>query len=173
MRLDHPKIMIAVIVSWVICFAGCREQEWPEFRYDAMRTASQPKSTALSDPARVPSLAVRWTWSAPPPGAGGRAGFRASPVINDKILYIGKGNGYFYALNAETGALLGHYPPVSQPPLVSQFQCNPSSFGIASSAVVTDIKGKDAVIFAAPDQSIGTHLGEGRLFALNAKTGIE
>jgi outer membrane protein assembly factor BamB len=173
MRLDHPQIRIAVLVSLVICFVGCREQEWPEFRYDAMRTASQPNSTVLSDPARVPSLAVRWTWSAPPPGAGGQAGFRASPVINDKILYIGNGNGYFYALNAETGALLWQYPPAGQPALVSQFQCNPSSFGIASSAVVTDIKGKDAVIFAAPDQSIGTHLGEGRLFALNAKTGAE
>src|ERR1700758_5504555 len=102
MRLDHRQMKIAVLVSLMTCFAGCREQEWPEFRYDAMRTANQPNSTALSDPARVPSLAVRWTWSAPPPGTGGQPGFRASPVINDKILYIGNGNGYFYALNAET-----------------------------------------------------------------------
>src|SRR5712672_221799 len=126
MRLDHPKLMLVVPVLWVICSAGCREQEWPEFRYDPMRTAHQPNSTALSDPAKVPSLAVRWTWSAHAPGTGGRAGFRATPVINDKIRYIGNGNGYFYALDAEMGVLLWQYPPAGQPALVSQFQCNPS-----------------------------------------------
>src|SRR5258706_6765176 len=173
MRFDLSKSLLTVIALALICIAGCREQEWPEFRYNARRMASQSTSTALSDRAGVASLAVRWTCTAPAPGPGGHAGFRASPVINDKIRYIGKGNGYFYALNAETGALLWQYPPMGQPALLSQFQCNPSSYGIGSSAVVTEIKGTDAVIFAAPDQSIGTHLGEGRLFALNAKTGAE
>jgi outer membrane protein assembly factor BamB len=138
-----------------------------------MRTSSQPNSTALSDPVKVPNLAVRWTWTAPAPGPGGNAGFRASPVINDNIVYIGNGNGFFYALNGDNGALLWQYPPPGSPALVTQFKCNPSSFGIASSATITDINGTDAVIFAAPDQSIGMHLGDSRLFALNAKTGAE
>jgi len=177
MQQDHllqsTPLRIAIFLS-VVCFTACKkEQEWHSFHYNSMRTSSQPNSTALSDPARVPSLAVRWTWTAPPPGPGGNAGFRASPVVNDNIVYIGNGNGYFYALNGDTGALRWQYPPASSPALVTQFQCNPSSYGIASSATITDINGTDAVIFAAPDQSIGMHLGDSRLFALNAKTGAE
>src|SRR5712691_5785457 len=148
---------IAILLLALICLSGCRkEQEWTSFRYSSARTASQPNNTALSDPAQVPSLAVRWTWTAPAPGPGGNSGFRASPVISDNIVYIGNGNGYFYALNGDTGALLWQYPPAGSPALVSQFRCNPSSFGIASSATITDINGTDAVIFGAPDQSIGT-----------------
>src|SRR6476660_4520710 len=152
---------------------GCKEQEWHSFHYDARRPSSQPQKTALSDPAKVPGLAVRWTCTAPAPGPTGNAGFRASPIVNDNVVYIGNGSGYFYALNGDTGALLWQYPAPSAPPLVTQFKCNPSSYGIASSATLTDINGKDAVIFAAPDQSIGNHLGDSRLFALDAKTGAE
>jgi outer membrane protein assembly factor BamB len=176
-QMDLSKSMplsIVVFMIYVICMSGCRkEQEWHAFHYDSMRTSSQPNYTALSAPAKVPNLAVRWTWTAPAPGPGGNAGFRASPVVNDNIVYIGNGNGFFYALNGDTGALLWQYPPIGSPALVTQFKCNPSSFGIASSAVITDINGTDAVIFAAPDQSIGMHLGDSRLFALNAKTGAE
>lgn len=167
-------LSIVIFLMCLICLSGCRkEQEWHAFHYNSMRTSSQPTSTALSDPAKVPNLAVRWTWTAPAPGPGGNAGFRASPVVNDNIVYIGNGNGFFYALNGDTGALLWQYPPAGSPALVTQFKCNPSSFGIASSATINDINGTDAVIFAAPDQSIGMHLGDSRLFALNAKTGAE
>lgn len=173
-RLRPTLTTIAVFLLVPLWLTGCRkEQEWHAFHYDSTRSSSQPNATALSDPAKIPTLAVRWTWTAPPPGAGGNAGFRASPVINDNIVYIGNGNGYFYALNGDTGALLWQYPAAGSPPLVTQFKCNPSSFGIASSATLTDINGTDAVIFAAPDQSIGMHLGDSRLFALNAKTGAE
>lgn len=172
---DHPTLMtLSIGMLLLFCFAGCRrEQEWHSFHYDSRRTSNQPNSSTLSDPAKVPGLAVRWTWTAPAPGPGGQAGFRASPVIHDNIVYIGNGNGYFYALNGDTGALLWQYPAASSPPLLTQFQCNPSSYGIASSATITKIKGNDAVIFAAPDQSIGMHLGDSRLFALDAKTGAE
>ena len=166
-------ITLAIAIFLLTCLAGCKEQEWHSFHYNAQRTSSQPTKTALSDPAKVPGLAVRWTWTAPAPGPTGNAGFRASPVVNDNIVYIGNGNGYFYALNGDTGTLLWQYPAASAPPLVTQFKCNPSSYGIASSATLTKINGTDAVIFAAPDQSIGMHLGDSRLFALNAKTGAE
>ena len=130
-------------------------------------------SSALSNPARVPSLAVRWTFNVPAADtvAGADPGFRASPVEDDGRVFIGSGNGRVYALNAETGTVLWKFPAPPAAPLRSQFTCNPSSQGIASSAAVAEIGGKDAVIFGAPDPSIGTGLGEGRLFALNAKTG--
>ena len=167
-------ITLGIGILLLLSIAGCRrEQEWHSFHYDSRRTSSQPNNTDLSDPAKVPSLAIRWTFTAPAPGPGGQVGFRASPVIDDNRVYIGNGNGFFYALNGDTGAVLWQYPPVGQPPLLTQFQCNPSSYGIASSATLTEIGGKDAVIFAAPDQSIGMHLGDSRLFALDARTGAE
>src|SRR5690349_11995072 len=103
-------IILSIGIILLTCTTGCRkEQEWHSFHYDSRRTSSQPNKTALSDPAKVPGLAVRWTWTAPAPGPGGQAGFRASPVVNDNIVYIGNGNGFFYALNGDTGALLWQY----------------------------------------------------------------
>ena len=66
---------------------------------------------------------------------------------------------------------LWQYPLAADPALTSSFVCNPSSEGLASSAAIGQIGGQDTVIFAAPDKSIGTGLGEGRLFALNTVTG--
>lgn len=161
--------------QWILCVAaavfvaGC-STDWPAFRHNSLRTAAQLNKSDLSNPAKVPSLAVKWRFpKVGDPDLGG--GFRASPVIWKGRVFIGNGNGRFYALDANTGAKLWQYPLAADPALTSQFTCNPSSFGIASSGVIATIGGQDAVIFSAPDQSIGTHLGEGRLFALNTVTG--
>jgi outer membrane protein assembly factor BamB len=148
---------------------GC-SKDWPAFRHNTLRTAAQIEDTALSDPAQVPNLAVRWTFTAP--GAPNNR-FRASPIVYEGRVYVGNQNGHLYALDANTGALIWQYPAAGSPGFSSQFTCNPSSQGIASSAAIASVNGTDAVIFGAPDQSIGTHYGEGRLFALNAATGSE
>lgn len=149
--------------------ASC-STDWGAFRHNSLRTAAQLNASVLSDPAKVPSLAVKWRFpKTGDPDLGGA--FRASPVIWKGKVYVGNGNGRFYALDANTGVKLWQFPAAASPALTSQFTCNPSSMGIASSAVIAAIGGTDAVIFAAPDQSIGTGLGEGRLFALNAATG--
>jgi outer membrane protein assembly factor BamB len=149
--------------------------DWPMFRQNASRTALQSKPSVLTTPDLVRLLKVKPGWPFRPSGA---AGFRASPVVFNGKVYIGNGNGRFFAINATTGAEVWHYPPTGQPPLTSRFTCNPSSFGIAASATIAHIRDKqgrdvDAVIFGAPDQSIGRHFGSGRLFALDAATGAE
>src|SRR5712692_5177977 len=154
-------------VLLILGLQGC-SKEWPAFRHNSLRTGNQLNNSKLADPAKVPTLQIRWTFQ--PPSAGG---FRASPIVYDGRVYIGNGNGYFYALDAGTGNLLWQYPAAGLQALTSTFICNPSSFGIASSAAIAKINGTDAVIFGAPDRSIGTGLGSGRLFALNAKTGAE
>src|SRR3989442_1395308 len=146
--------------------SGC-SQHWPAFRHDRLRTAGQFHS-ALSDPARVGSLHVAWTFDEPHGGA-----FRASPVVYKNRVYIGSSAGFFYALNANTGAVIWQYPSGATTTLTSTFVCNPSSMGIASSGVVTEVHGRRAVVFAAPDRSFGGGLGDGRLFALDAATGAE
>lgn len=151
--------------------SGC-SREWETFRHDVLRTAHQANKSALSDPAQVPTLKVLWQWRLPAVTASNqRRGFRSSPVVDDGRVYIGGGDGRLYAFNAVTGAPLWQYPAVGQQPLTSQFTCNPSSFGIASSPAIARIGNTKAVIFGAPDRSVGSGLGEGRLFALNASTG--
>jgi len=151
----------------ILGLQGC-SKDWPAFRHNILRSGNQLNNSRLADPAKVSTLQIRWTFQ--PPNAGR---FRASPVVSKGQVYIGNGNGYFYALDADTGNLLWQYPPVNAPPLTSTFTCNPSSEGLASSAMIANINGTDAVIFGAPDRSIGTGLGSGRLFALNATTGAE
>jgi len=148
----------------VSCALGGCEKHWDTFRHDAERSGNQAEYSALADPAKIPNLKVTWTFT--PPGA---AGFRGSPIVHDHKVFIGNGNGYVYALNERTGALLWQYPGGT--PLTSTFTCNPSSYGIASSAAFARVAGKEAVIFGAPDRSSGAHLGDGHLIALDAEHG--
>ena len=151
-----------------ILLAGCSiggcSRHWTTFRHDAERTGNQREHSDLADPSKVANLKVAWTFS--PSGA---QGFYSSPIVHDGKVYIGNGNGYFYAVSERTGALLWQYP--SGTPLTSTFTCNPSSLGVASAAAFARIKGKEAVIFGAPDRSSGAHLGDGHLIALDAESG--
>jgi outer membrane protein assembly factor BamB len=163
-----------IVVAALVCplgFSGC-SSDWPGFRHNGLRTGAQLNHGPLTDPARVATLHVGWTFPTAPvnPAPGP---FRAGPIIYKGVVYIGNSNGHLYAIDANTGALKWQYPAANAQALVSTFTCNPSSEGIASGAVITSINGTDAVIFGAPDQSIGAHLGSGRLFALNASTGAE
>ncbi|HEY2446643.1 MAG TPA: PQQ-binding-like beta-propeller repeat protein [Rhizomicrobium sp.] len=152
--------------------AAC-STEWPEFRQNIFRTGSQFNNGPLADPQKVQSLAVKWTF----PGSAGvnlnpaPGPFYAAPIVFKDTVYIGNSNGFFYAIDATTGALKWQFPAKGSQPLTSTFTCNPSSMGIASSADVAVIGDTAAVVFGAPDMSIGTGLGSGRLFALNAATG--
>lgn len=159
-------------VLGIVLLTGC-SQHWPMYRHNVLRSGGQINGSDLSNPARVPSLSVRWTFTVPAADtvAGANPGFRASPVVYKGRVFIGSGNGRMYALDAATGAVLWKFPAPPTAPLRSQFTCNPSSQGIASSGVIARIGNTDAIIFGAPDQTVGTTLGEGRLFALNAATG--
>jgi outer membrane protein assembly factor BamB len=168
-------LAVPAVAAVMVC--GCSSAHWPAFRHDALRTAAQLEASPLSDPEKVKKLKCMWRF--PKHGAPDLPeGFRASPVVYKGRVFIGNGNGYFYALNARTGRQLWQYPPATCPPdkcrpLTSKFTCNVSSLGIASSATIAKIRGMDSVIFAAPDPCVGTGLGEGRLFALNTRTGKE
>jgi outer membrane protein assembly factor BamB len=162
--------------------AGCGDRdknvcsaEWPTFRHSGLRDGHQPFDSALADPDKVKTLKVKWTFT--PPGHDDFVRqFRASPIIHNDRVYVGNGNGRLYALNAATGALQWQYPKKGLPPLLSKYEVlnhNLSAEGVASSAAIGKVRGRDAIIFAAPDQSIGAKFGSGRLFALDPATGAE
>jgi outer membrane protein assembly factor BamB len=166
--VTRARLLLSSLPAVAALGLGC-QTDWPAFRHDTLRTAGLPEITVLADPRLVPSLAVRWTFTAPDPNGA----FRGSPVVSGGRVFATSSNGHIYALDMNSGALLWQYPAPGAPALLTLFRINPSSLGIASSAVVAGVGGRDAVIFGAPDPSIGTRLGEGRLFALDAATGAE
>jgi hypothetical protein len=149
--------------------------DWPTFRHSGWRDGQQPVPSVLADPDKVRKLKIQWTFK--PPSADGTAAFKASPIIFQNRVFIGNGNGRLYALDANSGMKLWEYPKPPAAALTSQFHTpseNASSAGVASSATIAMIENKRAaVVFAAPDQSIGAHLGSGRLFALDPASGAE
>jgi outer membrane protein assembly factor BamB len=151
----------------VLCATGC-SADWPMFRHNILRTGQQLNDSPLKTPASAATLAVRWTFNEPNGGI-----FRASPVLANGRIFIGSSAGRFYAIDANTGTLIWTYPAPPAQALTSTFTCNPSSEGIAHGAAVAKIGGVEAVIFGAPDRSLGTTLGESRLFAINTVTGAE
>jgi outer membrane protein assembly factor BamB len=145
--------------------------EWPAFRHSSLRDGQQPFDSLLTDPEKVKTLKVKWVFSPSP-----RQPFRASPIVHHDRVYIGNANGRLYALDVKNGSqALWQYPKEGDPALLSKYadlpRHNPSSEGLAASATIATVQGQPAVIFAAPDQSIGQGHGSGRLFALNAETG--
>ena len=164
-----PAVAAATLAAGIIVLGAC-QTDWPAFRSNNLRTGRQPSASALGDPAQVPSLSVAWQF--PAAGATPVGAFRASPVVFNERVFVGSGDGHMYALDANTGVELWHYPATGGG-LLSSFTCNPSSLGVASSAVMANIDGKDAVVFGAPDPALGGTPSSGRLFALDAATGLE
>ena len=149
-----------------LALAACAgPNDWPNYRYVLFRNANQPTATALSDPTKVPTLAVRWTF----PATGTAGTFKASPIVVNGTVFIGSMAGYFYAIDAATGALKWQYPAAASPGLVPSTTA--FSYGIASSAAYWyRSPDRDVVIFAAQDPSLGAY-GSARLFARYADDG--
>jgi outer membrane protein assembly factor BamB len=166
MRSKVSSTLTAMLLT--LGLSHCASPNWPTYRYTGLRQGNQPAATALSDPTKVPSLAVRWTYTPP---AGGS--FYASPIVVNKRVFIGSSAGYLYALNASTGALLWQYPAPGHP-LVGTCAGDPppqtyGQYGVMSSAAYFE----GLVIFGAPDPDPATDSGRGsgRLWALKESDG--
>ena len=148
------------------------DRDWPSYRHDTSRSARQGEASKLSDPAKVPGLAVRWQW--PPTAAGEGGSFLASPIVIDDRVFIGSTSGRFYALDAGTGALLWQFPPGPQPPLLGTCTAGGGFQTFGAYGVMSSASGyRRLVIFGAPDPdpTVDAGLGSGRLFALDQETG--
>ena len=154
---------LALLVVGLATSARAQTNEWHAYRYNGHRTGVQPHASNLSNPAKVGTLAVKWTFPATGPGVGA---FYASPIVFNDTVFVGSTSGRFYALDAATGKLKWEYPKPPAPPLVAATW----SYGIKSSASYWAHGPDGAVIFGAQDPSLGPH-GSARLFALDAKTG--
>jgi outer membrane protein assembly factor BamB len=169
--------------------SGCAAS-WRAFGYDRRHFSVQPSESTLTATALSASPAFQENWRFVIPASSctadpDRCSFTASPSVYDNTVYIGGRNGVFYAIYAtgpSKGTLRWQYPPSSPPtpadacgttgsPLViTTGSGNPSGPGIASTAAIVDnVAGHTAVLFAAPDPN--SNGGDGRLWALDAGTG--
>jgi outer membrane protein assembly factor BamB len=160
--------LLSLLALAALALTTCASPNWPAYRFTGLRQGNQLDATALSNPHKVPSLAIRWTFTSPNGDA-----FYASPIVVKKRVFIGGTSGYFYALNAGTGALVWQFPAPGHPLLGSCAGDFPpqtfGQYGVMSSATWDD----GMVIFGAPDPDTGTDGGNGsaRLWALRESDG--
>jgi len=118
--------------------------DWPTFLHDTQRTAASSDTTITTGNAA--QLALKWAFKTGGPIA-------ASPTVVGGIVYVGSWDGYEYALNATTGALvwktfLGQ----------TTAPCYPQLAGISSAADV-----ENGVVYVGG--------GDSNWYALDATTG--
>lgn len=125
--------------------------DWPSYLNGAAHTSYNPAETAINVD-NASSLHKEWSFTA-------GQGYLSSPVVADGAVYIGANNGWFYMLNAATGALehrifLG---------TVNITSCPPPPTGMVSTAAVAvnPATNRPTVYVSAPN---------GHLYALSATT---
>jgi len=134
---------LTLVVATLLTTAG----DWPMYLHDAQRSAAGGGETTLS-PANAGGLVKLWSFK-----TSGVVATSASVVNN--IVYAGSWDGYEYALDAATGALLWKtYIGVT----TADPACSPSSAGVSSAAAV-----QNGVVYVGG--------GDAYWYALDAATG--
>ncbi len=130
--------------------AATTTQDWPTYLHDAARTSVSADTTLT--PANVPFLQKKFTAV-----TGGI--IAGEPAIVNGVAYIGSWDGYEYAMNANTGAVIWKtfLGTIIDPP------CVPPKQGITSSATVLN-----GVVYVGGANDSN---GEEQWYALSAATG--
>ncbi len=134
--------------------AATDSSDWPTYLGEVTRNSANPEESTLSS-SNVAQLTQVWTY---PIGAGNPGYLQAEPVEVDNTVYVGGGNGFFYALNATTGSLVWKSPNLGTDAKPGKGTCNYPD-GITSSATVVNgdvYVGGGAGTFYALHQSDGT-----------------
>jgi polyvinyl alcohol dehydrogenase (cytochrome) len=140
----RPISLCSLLLAVLLTTAG----DWPTYLHDAQRTSANPTETSLS-PANAPRLTKLWTFK-----TGGFVA--ASPIVVGNTVYVGSWDGYEYALNATTGALI--WKQFLGLTTSTKPDCIPS-YGITSSATV-----QNGVVYVGG--------GDAYWYALDATTGV-
>jgi len=132
---------------------GATFTNWPQYLYSPGHTSANTVANVIT-PANAAKLKLAWKFV---PGSGG---FLSSPTVYNGVIYIGAKNGYFYALNETTGAIIWQRFIGVVPKLTCGRQ------GFTSTATV------------APDPTTGNptvyvYGATGYLYAMNAANGTD
>jgi outer membrane protein assembly factor BamB len=164
-RLQTLTLALSVLLGTAALFglsppAGAAGHvNWPAYLDGPLHDSYQKANTAITV-SNAGGLTKAWNWmpDAPPLTSLGYA-LVSSPVVVNRVVYIGASNGSFYALNESNGAVLWRdfigYQATTTCPFARGFS--------ATATVANDpTSGKQAVYVAAPN---------GYLYAFNASTG--
>jgi len=125
--------------------------DWAGYLHDAAHSSFNASDTAIT-PSNAGSLAQRWTFRGDAATMTGQPGpgLFSSPTVADGSIYVGANNGYFYQLNATTGAVQ-HKRFIG---FRKAMTCEKRGF-IATATVAPDPNtGVDTVYVAAPDSKL-------------------
>jgi len=131
---------------------------WPQYLYSPAHASDNKAATAIT-PANAADLTLAWQFS-PPGGSSGQKGFLSSPTVYNGVIYIGGRNGYFYALNEATGAVIwqrfiGY---------VTKTTCGTQGFVSTATIAPDPASGQPAVYVYGPN---------GYLYAMSTATGTD
>jgi outer membrane protein assembly factor BamB len=137
--------------------SGITIQDWSAYLHDAQHSSTSSTQTQIT-PANAATLSQRWKFTGDAATMSGQPGpgLFSSPTVADGSIYVGANNGYFYQLNATTGAVqhkvfIGFRKKLSS--------CSARGF-IGTATVAPDpVTGVDTVYIGAPDS---------KLYAFNA-----
>jgi polyvinyl alcohol dehydrogenase (cytochrome) len=129
---------------------------WTSYLHGPAHNSYNVGTTTIS-PSNVAQLAPVWQFT---PSPQNNNGFLASPTVANGIVYIGSENGYFYAFNEATQAIVWSVFLGT----VKGTTCGPGSLGIISTATVANDPGTGnlTVYVNGPD---------GYMYAIDAATG--
>ena len=135
-------------ITFTVATTNGETDDWPTYLGEVARDSAQSGEAVLSS-ANASKLAPLWNYTI---GVANPGYLQAEPVEVNNTVYVGGGNGIFYALNATTGA-----PVWQSPNLGTDSRCSYPD-GITSSATV-----------AGGEVYVGG--GDGNFYALNQSTG--
>ncbi len=133
---------------------------WPAFLYNAGHSSYNAAATTIT-PGSISSLHMVWRWATPPSTNSGPNELFAAPTVLNGVIYIGANDGYFYAINETTHAVVWSRF-LALDTAKGNDACGKYGSGIISTATVASVSGKPTVFVNSPD---------GYLYALNATNG--
>jgi polyvinyl alcohol dehydrogenase (cytochrome) len=106
--------VMAAVPTQTRAAAGCADDskypggvnpggDWRAYGHDQANTRTQPAEHTIGR-LQAPKLAPAWTFSSTQ--AGGSGDFTGTPTVADGCLFVGSNDGWVFAMNADTGALV-------------------------------------------------------------------
>jgi outer membrane protein assembly factor BamB len=148
-------VLIAAILGVTLVFYhlptpahGDTSGDWPSYLDNGQRTGTNLTESTITA-ATAGNLHLAWTFTT-------TGKIAAQPVLANGVLYIGSWDGYEYAVNVTTHALIWkQFLGIAQPPEKCYFK---TGIGITSTATV-----QNGVVYVGG--------GDGNMYALNASNG--
>jgi polyvinyl alcohol dehydrogenase (cytochrome) len=86
---------------------GQTNVNWPKYLYSPGHSSYNHSATSIT-PANASKLQLAWKFAPSTAQGSGLGGFLSSPTVYNGVVYIGARNGYFYAIDDSTGAVIWH-----------------------------------------------------------------